>query len=560
MSTLVKYRLLLGPQVTASVNASVNTSVDLSHPRVLGAASYVYYENGSVITPTMTGTDTLIGSRTGRTNGQSYQYQVAAVDSAGREGPKSSASTVNIPSTTTAYGTVTTYFEADFEGADLAADGLEPWAPVTHDAYDHTVDHPTEVTALRALHGSKSCRVQLTAHRFGTNTWPNSSGDYLIIPGTVDWYYKAAGGPGGQLAHRNEFMWSGSSNPAELISFGEEHWFGFAVFLPGANDALGDAEWKPISFWSYSYGPQLHPTNIAGVNGANPAIAFQHGSARWPARAQAIGGLVYPNANVAPAIRYKRGSDQYNPNNSAFLNQSTSAAQLRVEWDAVPGFNATRGDTYRVYASTRSEGPWALVQDATARTYAVDGLGTMSSMTNKKNRYVYVIPVMNGAETRPSLICPAPRYDWGANHYGASGSSGWSAGSAMTDRGRWVKWVLRYRLSNTGTGYFEAWKDGVKVYSRFGIDLGSTNPGYHYWRMGIYSDVLVENAPLDPLNPAAGTWIERPVPADWPARANLYYDDIRMARRTGADSTPTSIGNVPTTIDDPAYIAVAPRG
>ena len=54
MSTLAKYRLLLGPQVTASVNASVNTSVDISHPRVLGASSYVYYENGSVITLTMT--------------------------------------------------------------------------------------------------------------------------------------------------------------------------------------------------------------------------------------------------------------------------------------------------------------------------------------------------------------------------------------------------------------------------------------------------------------------------------------------------------------------------
>ena len=84
MSTLAKYRLLLGPQVTASVNASVNTSVDLSHPRVLGAASYVYYENGSVITPTMSGTP-LSGQRTGRANNTSYQYQVAVVDARGME-------------------------------------------------------------------------------------------------------------------------------------------------------------------------------------------------------------------------------------------------------------------------------------------------------------------------------------------------------------------------------------------------------------------------------------------------------------------------------------------
>lgn len=547
MTRLDKYWLLSPPIITASADVTTPTTVNLTHVAVIGAASYVYYEDGVVITPTMTGAGTLTGQRTGRTSGQSYQYQVSVVDAAGREGPKSAAAVVTIPTGSSAYpGTVTTYFESDFEGVSPTDDGLVIWSPSGHDAYDHTVDNATECVTTKSLRGSKSLRVQLTAHRYGSNTFPATNGDYLLIPGSIDWRYKNAGGPGADLAHRNELKWD-SSHQASLIQFGEEHWMGFAVFLPGESDPDGDWPWRAVSWWSYSFGPQLHPSNIPGQDGENPSLAFMHGSAGWRFRAKSIAGLTQPAG--APVIRYRRGGDMYNPANSAFLNQSTDASKLRVEWNAISG-----AVTYRVRRSVRSSGPWEIVQDAAARTYALDGLGTNTSSTNKRSFYIYVCAVMaDNSESPASLICPAGRDEWGAICYGASGEESWSVGSAMGDRGRWVKWVFRYKLSNTNTGFVEAWKDGTKVVSRMNINLGSNNPGPHYWRMGIYADVLVAADALDPLKPAQGTFIERPVPADWPARETIYYDDLRMARRVNGPTTATDTG-------DPAYIAVAPRG
>ena len=226
MSTLAKYRLLLGPQVTASVNASVNTSVDISHPRVLGASSYVYYENGSVITLTMTGTDTLVGSRTGRTNGQSYQYQVAAVDSAGREGPKSSAATVNIPAVG---GLQAVLFHFD-DFADSYMHMAPPLSgsplPVSYYAPDSALQRWTESADLNAS-------IDAPVYVDHTPGSPASPARLAKVQLTFD-----RGGNPALKIERNEivlkaFSHGGTQYSADTL-LGHEYWLGRAVYLPAS--------------------------------------------------------------------------------------------------------------------------------------------------------------------------------------------------------------------------------------------------------------------------------------------------------------------------------------
>ena len=283
---------------------------------------------------------------TGFTGSQTpYFYVIAVVG-----GVDSPASVIVAAS----LGTLTKYYSADFEVADIVDEGVVPYTLFnssggegSHDAYDAAIDAPCEVSTRKSYAGTKSMRVQLTQHRYGTNAFPANNEDALVIPANPDWYYKGRGATGGQLAHRNEILWPTSK--VTNILWGEEHWMGFAVFLPGPNDPDGDDEWHARSWWSYGIGPQLHPTNLPAQNGFSPVIAFHHGSDGWKARGNSLAGVVHPSG--APVVRYKRGSDQYG--SSTFLSEAGFAAKLRVEWDAVAG-----ATTYKVYRSVRSQGPF----------------------------------------------------------------------------------------------------------------------------------------------------------------------------------------------------------
>ena len=551
MSTLAKYRLLLGPQVTASVNASVNTSVDLSHPRVLGAASYVYYENGSVITPTMTGTSTLTGTRTGRTNGQSYQYQVAAVDAAGREGPKSSAATVNIPPAVAGVtftlqkdlsfdsGTLTNSSGTSTVGAYLLSG---PNAFGAYDAFDiGSGDTPCSLSTTRVRYTppggiGRSLRSQLTFHK-GPSTFPQTSS--RTYPPSIEYYFKGGAAEGtDEQAHRNEVSVPGLTLIAET-----EYWFGFSIYLVGANDPLGDPQFQPFAFFSgYSIGPQLHgPTGQL-----NPCLPLYHGGGKYPSTQAHPAG--------APIVSYRRGDDYF-----GLPYDGSSADRITVTWappaGPLPSF-------YRLRSAPRSTGPWSVLletADASSTSYTVTGLGGQSAAPT--SFYVQVFAVYdnggNISESPGSLICPAPRKHWSAGMWGHNSSlvkesTGWNAGAVDADLGHWTDWVFRYQLSVNGTGFFQAWKNDVQVAWFSGINLGEgrRNPAVtgpveltpgHYWKIGIY-----HGHPTDDTSP---------VPADWPKRHVIYYDECKHGTVTRPAGAVVPVGTT-----DPGYLGVKPRG
>lgn len=551
MSTLAKYRLLLGPQVTASVNASVNTSVDLSHPRVLGAASYVYYENGSVITPTMTGTSTLTGTRTGRANGQSYQYQVAAVDSAGREGPKSSAATVNIPPAVAGV-TFTLQKDLSFDSGILTNNAGTSTVgayllsgPNAFGAYDNfdtaSGDTPCTLSTTRVRYTpaggtGRSLRAQVTFHK-GPSTFPQTS-SRTYVP-SIEYYFKGGAAEGtDEQAHRNEVSVSGLTLIAET-----EYWLGFSIYLVGANDPLGDPQFQPFSFFGgYCIGPQLHgPTG-----GYNPCLPLYHGAGSYPST------QAHPDG--APVVKYVRGRDTFGG-----LAQGSSADTLTVQWTRPLTGAAPTG--YRIYTAPRSTGPWASTLDTGPGTlsYTVTGLGRQDAAPSTMYVRVHAIYDNGGyiTEGPGSLVCPGPRKHWSCPMWGhnsdlVSEGTSWNAGAVDADLGHWTDWVFRYRLSVNRTGFFQAWKNDVQVAWFSGINLGEgrRNPAVtgpveltpnHYWKFGIY-----HGHPTDDTSP---------VPADWPKRHVIYYDECKHGTVTRPAGPVVAVGT-----NDPGYLGVKPRG
>lgn len=533
-----------------SVALSWNASTD-SHSSIAG---YSVYQGTSSSGPwtLVTTIGTTSHNVTGLSASTTYWFTVEATDGAGNTSAKATAVSATTLSPGTYPGTLTTYFATDFEVTNLTDTGVVLWSPTGHDAYDHTVDNPCEVSTVKKYAGSKSLRVQLTQHRFGSNTFPDDNDDPLTVAGDPDWYYKDAGGPGQQYAHRNEFKWPAgtASGPgkASAIEEGEEHWMGFAVYLPDEDDPDDDWEWQPNSWWSYSFGPQLHATNNSQGQGTSPPIAFAHGSFGWQHRRNSLAGVVHPSG--APVVRYQRGGDSYTVGSTSGYLQDSGASKLRVEWDEVAG-----ASTYKVYRSCRAGGPFVEVTtggnitvDTAQRRYYEEGLGTSGSTTNMTSAFVYVTAVVGGVESAPSLICPAPRNEWGAQIFGTGGSNHWAIGTA--ERGQWVRFVLRYRLSRTGDGYIQCWKNGVEVVWLNGINIGANfDNGDHYWRMGFYCNVpSTTTAALDPEEPTVS---RHRVPADWPARRIIYFDNLTMLHRTGGDHARTDTG-------DPAYTACDP--
>jgi hypothetical protein len=261
-------------------------------------------------------------------------------------------------------------------------------------------------------------------------------------------------------------------------------------------------------------------------------------------------------------VRYRRAADQpLGTVSSATVNASIShtasktltGSTLYVEWDPMVGV-----DSYRVEAAWRPEGAWETVTtngtenitvDTSNRRVIVTGLGVSSSSTgssgacfsaggmNCTTRYIRVVPVTGGVDGATSLISPAPKWHWVWEGMPFSID-------ARPDYGRWTRWVMRYRLSDSGTGYREVWKDDVKVASQFNITFGNANPSQSlYWKIGFYTGYTTKTSTL--TNP--------PIPMDWPWRRTVLFDEIRGAQRVNG-------GSVPTDTSDSAYQWVRPRG
>lgn len=99
-----------------------------------------------------------------------------------------------------------------------------------------------------------AARAQLSFHNYGTNSPSDGVASQKYYPGATRWATKGDAS-GDDKAHRNEFS-MGSASGLTGIYPGVEHWFGFLVYLPSDTRAM-----PAIPGW-YSYGPQLHPTNV----------------------------------------------------------------------------------------------------------------------------------------------------------------------------------------------------------------------------------------------------------------------------------------------------------
>jgi hypothetical protein len=89
-----------------------------------------------------------------------------------------------------------------------------------------------------------------------------------------------------------------------------------------------------------------------------------------------------------------------------------------------------------------------------------------------------------------------------------------TAGAAMIDRGRWVRWVINIKTSYNPDGFLKVWKDGRQVYTKVGIRTAFNDEQLPYIRIGQYN------------------WNWRPtlkISRSNPAITKLYIDDLRFA-------------------------------
>ena len=417
----------------------------------------------------------------------------------------------------------------DVDGSSWLQDGYDAFSRPVDGAPAGAKGGTTGVTLVnnRVKDGAWTLRTQLTMHTGGAgNVFAATNDDYFPAP--AKWRHKnvTLSDPDSETqdrAHRNELTGRGK---VQNILKDEDHWMGFWIFMPGENDPLGDWPTKAMGWWgSYSYGPQLHPTN--GVQSYSPTLALSQASGRYSDNGEIP--VVHPTG--APVVSYQRGGDRYR-----LTDNGQSAATLRVQWTAVAGATA-----YRIYSSVRPDGPWQVhTASTTALSLTITGLGTNNSATNQKNLYVRVHALTGASEGPASLICPSPQWYWSDTQP----SRRWGA-DARGDLGLWVRFVYHYRLSNNSTGIIEIWKDDVLVFRDENINLGSNFPAAHYWKLGIYHGrvgVLEGQAGADSV----------PIAADTPARITAYYSGIRFGMRTGGTQGPTDT-------DDAAYQTVRPR-
>jgi len=566
----------------------------------------------------LNGTYTQVGSPTGTshtqtsgddgisfTGSQTPYFYVVAV----RNGELSAASQI----AAALLGSVTSLWQESFDTPTLSS-VVDIWSPTGHDAYDPAIDNPCETSSVRARYSvgdsddpdtspvvhdgiARSMRVQLTVHDYGTNNWPNDNAHTLPNAG---WHYKNGAPHNDNVAHRNEVKTSGV-HPMCRIYNDIDYWLGWSMFFPGPNDPNGDAETKPLAFFGgHVTGPQLHPVNataaqralvpsgfpaISPDGGFNPVIAFQ-----MLADKRMQGSSLQPYSEVpgAPVVRYARGSDTLG------LPKLGGAPFLYVYWDPVPG--ATR---YRLEWSVRPEGPFEPRAEIAAsstdgirydqiavtfvpndpRSYVERYLGANGSKI-PKGSYIRISALVNGAWGPWSLLCPARRSCIGSQIYGVgydgqpiersnaiyeardfSGIEGWDY------RGRWTDFVLRYRLNQNGLGAFQFWVNDVEKARAFNFNFGRGEafeiPGgsygqavVHYWRWGNYHGRL----PSPWLMSGETTETEghgQRVPADWPARQVIYYDEFHLASMGSVSGQLTPIDDIQTSL---GYQTVKPRG
>ena len=98
----------------------------------------------------------------------------------------------------------------------------------------------------------------------------------------------------------------------------------------------------------------------------------------------------------------------------------------------------------------------------------------------------------------------------------SAGSNTVQVHSAPLNLGVWHDYVMRFKLSNQGNGFFEVWKDGQKVYSKFnltnvdyinGCGNEITDTSHHGVHIGTYGDAE-------------------------PTFRQVYFDEVRIAEGT----------------------------
>ena len=92
--------------------------------------------------------------------------------------------------------------------------------------------------------------------------------------------------------------------------------------------------------------------------------------------------------------------------------------------------------------------------------------------------------------------------------------NGGTAGAAMVDRGRWVRWVINIKTSYNPDGHLRVWKDGKQVFTKMGIRTAFNDRKPPYIRFGQYNWNWRKGLKLARSNP--------PV-------TKVYFDDVRIA-------------------------------
>lgn len=98
----------------------------------------------------------------------------------------------------------------------------------------------------------------------------------------------------------------------------------------------------------------------------------------------------------------------------------------------------------------------------------------------------------------------------------------------------WHDFVIHFKLSMLGNGFFEVWKNGQKIYEKFNLTNVDVRDS-----CGYPQDEVIPSDQLHHHGPYVGIYAK-----NQPQFRQIYYDEVRVAQGSGADG----------------YDLVAPRG
>jgi fibronectin type 3 domain-containing protein len=469
-----------------------NAQVSLTWTASSGAASYNIYRSttsgGEGSTPIATGVGTTSYTDTGLTNGTTYFYQVAAVNTGGTSAK--SAETSATPSTQVFIGEQTILSSVDSNNGNWLIAQLA------------TLSQAATIQSLSLYASTAAGKVRLGVY--------DATG-----PG---------GGPGKLLAAANEITpvtgWNTASVVTPVTLAAGSYWL---AFLPSDNNlAMPIASTGSAAWYQFTYGA------LPATFSTTPTDATAHWS---------VYATLALNTVSVPAA----------PTN---LAATAGNAQVSLTWTAPSG-----ASSYNVYRSTSTGTETLLASGVGSTSYTDTGL------TNGTT-YFYKVAAVNGAGTgplsgeasaTPQVAAPAAPTNLAATAGNAQVSLTWTASSGATS-------YNIYRSTSSGGEGSTPIATGITVTSF--TDMGLTNGTTYFYKVaavnaGGTSPPSAEAsatpqvpAPAAPTNLAA-TAGNAQVSLTWTASSGATsYNIYRSTSSGGEGSTPIAAGITVTSFTD----------